>query len=62
VDLSESAALPPLEGGAAFNGLYTLNTGIRRNFSYVRDVRIFIAGNEAFLEKFREIFAGITEK
>jgi hypothetical protein len=62
VDLSESAALPPVEGGEAFNGFYTLNTGIRRNFSYVRDVRFFIAGNEAFFEKFREIFAGITEK
>jgi hypothetical protein len=62
VDLSESAALPPVEGGETFNGLYTLNTGIRRNFSYVKDVRLFIAGNETFFEKFREIFAGISEK
>jgi hypothetical protein len=62
VDLSESAALPPVEGEGTFNGLYTLNMGIRRNFSYVKDVRLFVAGNEAFFEKFREIFAGIAEK
>jgi hypothetical protein len=45
-DLSESAALPPLEGGDVFRNLYTLRAGIRRNFSFVEDVKIFIAGYE----------------
>ncbi|QQO08407.1 hypothetical protein [Breznakiella homolactica] len=55
-DLSEQAALPPLEGGGdLYHNLYVFNMGIRRNFSYVRDVRLFIAGNEAFPEKFRAL-------
>jgi hypothetical protein len=61
-DLSESAAFPVLDGGDVFNSLYTLYEGIRRNFSYVKDVRLFIEGNEAFGEKFRKIFAGISKK
>jgi hypothetical protein len=46
-DLSEPAALPPLEGGDVFRNLYTLDAGIRRNFSFVRDIKLFIAGHEA---------------
>jgi hypothetical protein len=61
VNLSESAALPSLMGKDAFTGLYTLYGGIKRNFSYVKDVRLFIDGHEAFFEKFREIFAGIAD-
>jgi hypothetical protein len=45
-DLSESAALPPLEGGDVFRNLYTLNAGIRRNFSFIQDIKLFIAGHE----------------
>jgi hypothetical protein len=45
-DLSESAALPPLEGGDVFRNLGTLQTGIRRNFSFIKDVKLFIAGHE----------------
>jgi hypothetical protein len=45
-DLSESAALPSLEGGDVFQNLYTLQRGIRRNFSFVEDVKLFIAGHE----------------
>ena len=70
-DLSDAAALPisppPAEraanedsfpeGGDVFRGLLTLNEGIRRNFSYVKDVRLFIGGNEVFFEEFRGIFA-----
>ncbi|MDR2110925.1 MAG: GerMN domain-containing protein [Spirochaetaceae bacterium] len=56
VDLSEPAALPAVEGGDVFRDLYTLDRGIRRNFSFVTDVRLFINGNEAFRGKFREIF------
>jgi hypothetical protein len=56
-DLSESAALP-LEGGwDVFRGLLTLNEGIRRNFPFVGDVRLFIGGNEAFFNEFYGIFA-----
>jgi hypothetical protein len=60
-DLSESAALPPLEGTDVFEGLYTLYGGIKRNFPFVKEVRLFIAGHEAYSEKFREIFAGIAD-
>ncbi|GHT77231.1 hypothetical protein FACS1894130_00880 [Spirochaetia bacterium] len=44
------------EGGECFRNLYILNAGIRRNFPFVKDVRLFIAGNEAYPEKFQEIF------
>jgi hypothetical protein len=60
-DLSESAALPVLEGVDAFTGLHALYGGIKRNFPYVRDVRLFIAGREAYPEKFRENIAGIDD-
>ena len=56
-DLSDSAALPFQGGGDVFRGLLTLNEGVRRNFSYVKDVRLFIGGNEVFFEEFRGIFA-----
>ncbi|GHV10478.1 hypothetical protein FACS189485_23580 [Spirochaetia bacterium] len=56
-DLSESAALPPIEGGDVFRNFRTLNEGIRRNFSYVKDVRLFVAGNPAFFNEFQRIFS-----
>jgi hypothetical protein len=62
VDLSESAALPPLEGGEVFRNFYTLYAGIRRNFSYVKDVRFFIAGKAAYFEEFNRIFTVENEK
>ena len=55
-DLSDSAALPPEEGGTVYNSLLTLNRGLRRNFPFIKDVRLFIGGNEAFFEEFRGIF------
>jgi hypothetical protein len=56
-DLTESA-LFPLEGSRdVFRGLLTLNEGIRRNFPFVGDVRLFIGGNEAFFNEFNVIFA-----
>jgi hypothetical protein len=55
--LSEIAALPVPDGRDVFLSLLTLNQGIRRNFSYVKDVRLFIGGNEVFFEEFRRIFA-----
>jgi spore germination protein GerM len=56
VNLSESAALPASEGGGAFGNFLVLNQGIRRNFSYVKDVRLFVAGNPAYIGEFEGIF------
>jgi hypothetical protein len=53
LNLSEIAALP-VEGGDSFQSLSALRGGIRRNFGFVKDVRVFIAGNEAFPGKFRQ--------
>jgi hypothetical protein len=59
-DLSLPAALGVPGGGDAFRNLYTLNRGIRRNFPFVRDVRLFIGGNEAFVKKFRTLWRTIA--
>jgi spore germination protein GerM len=61
-DLSESAALPASETAEVFRNFYTLNEGIRRNFSYVRDVRLFIEGNMAYFNEFQRIFSAEIEK
>jgi hypothetical protein len=66
LDLSEEAVLPPPEGGEVFMNMKTLYAGIRRNFSFVRDVRFFIAGKAAFAEsadmaEFRQ-FAGFVNR
>jgi hypothetical protein len=60
-DLSESAALPAPEGPGVFAALSALYGGIKRNFSYVKDVRLFIAGREAYPEKFRELFGSYAD-
>jgi hypothetical protein len=55
VDLSDPAALPPLEQleePGVFGNFQTLYGGIRRNFSYAREVRLFVAGNPAFAGQF----------
>jgi hypothetical protein len=49
-DLSEAAALAPPEGGELMRNLAALRAGILRNFAYIRDVRLFIAGREVFFE------------
>jgi hypothetical protein len=54
-DLSLSAALPLSNGESAFRGFYVLHTGIRRNFSFVKEVRLFIDGKEAYFERLRGI-------
>jgi hypothetical protein len=56
VDFSESAALPVSKGEDIFRNFLVLNQGIRRNFSYVKDVRLFVAGNSVYFEEFEEIF------
>ena len=60
-DLSEPAALPLPGGRDVFLSLLTLNEGIRRNFSWVKDVKIFIGGNEVFFEEFRVFFANSAD-
>jgi hypothetical protein len=53
VDLSDPAALPPVEEEPGVLGNFqTLYQGILRNFSYAREVRLFIAGNTAFAGQF----------
>jgi hypothetical protein len=54
-DLSPSAALPYSGGESAFRSLYILNTGMRRNFDFIKEVHLFIEGKEAYLERFRAI-------
>jgi len=56
-DLSELAALPIEGNWDVFRSLLTLNEGIRRNFPFIGDVRLFIGGNEVFFEEFHGIFA-----
>jgi hypothetical protein len=50
-DLSETAVEGIPGGGDIFRNLSTLEAGIRRNFSFVKDVRIFIAGNQAKIRR-----------
>jgi hypothetical protein len=52
-DLSMPAALPYSPGSDAFRGLYVLYEGVRRNFGFVRGIRFFIDGREAYHERFR---------
>ena len=61
VDLTEPAAIPLGETGDVFPSLLTLNMGIRRNFSQVKDVRLFIGGNEVFFNEFQGIFANSAD-
>ena len=53
-DLSADAALPPEEGGETLDNFRTMYAGILRNFSFVRDVHFFIAGNAVYVEEFRQ--------
>ncbi|MDR0720235.1 MAG: GerMN domain-containing protein [Treponema sp.] len=55
-DISQDA-LFPVEGGDVFRSCLTLNKGIRRNFPSVKDVKLFIGGNEIFFSEFSKIFA-----
>ncbi|MCL2809652.1 MAG: GerMN domain-containing protein [Treponema sp.] len=48
MDLSESAALPPIEGGNTLINFRTFHESILRNFSYINNVRFFIEGNAIF--------------
>jgi hypothetical protein len=54
-DFSLSAALPYSGSADVFRNLYVIHSGIRRNFDFVQDVRLFIDGKEAYYERFRGI-------
>jgi hypothetical protein len=56
VNFSESAALPVSQGEDVFRNFLVLNQGIRRNFSYAKDVRLFVDGNPVYVEGFEGIF------
>ena len=60
VNFTELAALP-LPGGSVSRSFLTLNKGIRRNFPFVKDVRMFIGGNQVFFEEFREFFTNSAD-
>ena len=60
-DLTESAALPFGDRSSVFISLLTLNEGIRRNFPYIKNVKLFIGGNEVFFEEFRKIFSNLAD-
>ena len=57
INFTKEAELPPEEGVGAFTNFYSLYSGIRRNFQYIKDVRFFIAGKEAFSGKFENLFS-----
>jgi hypothetical protein len=54
-DISQDAVFP-VEGGNVFRSCLTLTEGIRRNFPSVKDVKLFIGGNEIFFSEFSKIF------
>lgn len=59
---TKEAALPvPEAKTGVYEGLLTLNSGLRRNFSYVDDVVFFIDGNEVFFKEFEDKFEKKTE-
>ena len=63
VNFSEEAALPPLQGGEVFTNMNTLHSGIMRNFPFVKDVRLFIAGRPAYAAELRQAgeFTGLDD-
>ena len=60
-DFTEQAALPLGDSHDVFRSLFTLNQGVRRNFPQVKDVRLFIGGNEVFFEEFRRFFTNSAD-
>ena len=55
-DFSKEAGLPVQRGRPLFDGFLALNQGIRRNFSNVSDVKLFVDGNEVFFGEFAKNF------
>ena len=52
-NLSAQASLSPAEGGEVLKNMETLRSGIKRNFSFVNDVRFFIAGRAVYTDNLR---------
>jgi hypothetical protein len=52
IDLSSYAALPSPEGSDVFGNLAVFEQGIQRNFSFVKNIRLFIDGNEIAFKGF----------
>jgi len=61
-DLTESAALPPVEGGDLLVNFQTLYDGILRNFPYVQDIVFFVEGNFVSFEPISSINIENIEK
>ena len=51
-NFTESALLPIPGNGDVQRSFLSLNEGIRRNFPYVKDVKLFIGGIEVFFKLF----------
>ena len=56
-DFSKEAALQVQGGIPLYDSFLTLNQGIRRNFSDVVDVKLFVNGNEVFFGEFSKFFS-----
>ena len=56
-DFSREAVLPVSGGMPLFDSFLAINQGIRRNFSYISDVKLFSNGNEVFFGEFAKIFS-----
>jgi hypothetical protein len=56
-DFTKEAALPVNSGRPLFDCFLALNQGIRRNFSQVKDVKLFVGGNEVFFGEFIKNFS-----
>jgi len=52
-NLSADASLPPIEGGRTRENFRTFYAGIKRNFSYVKDVHFFIEGTAIYAGEFQ---------
>jgi hypothetical protein len=55
-DFSGDAAFSVQGGKPLFDSFLTLNQGIRRNFRAVKDVKLFVGGNEVFFGEFEKFF------
>ena len=60
-DFTESALLPIPGNGDVYRSFLSLNEGIRRNFPYIEDVKLFIGGNEVFFELFSGFFTNSAD-
>jgi hypothetical protein len=56
INLSETAALAPLDGiQDTKKNLFTLVSGVKRNFPFVGKVVLFVNGNEVFFDEYIDV-------